>query len=319
MLPISEIMATTIDARSRKAVNNIGNNNALLSHMRKKNGGKMRMKPYTGGDNITETVILQQTTAGFYRGGARLDISNEPTTTMAKFPLALAYAQISFTGEDELKNDGRARMINLIGTRTEAGVSTLENIIAEALYEDGSDSNLYGLSYFLTTTPENANVGGIPGASKPNWRNQVVGGLNTTMGSSNVNEKINEGLTAARVMNMMPDCGFVDNATWLALIKEAQLQQRFGDGDKGSMGFKTLDVSGCDIYPDGGLNGHVPAQTIFLVNSKHVHYRPAKSRHFTVQKQDKAPVDMDMKVRYVLWAGGVTMDSLRSHVRVHAG
>ena len=316
-LPISEIQTTTTEARARKSVNNLSNSNALLGHMKKSNGGKLRMKPYTGGSELTEAVTIEQTVAGFYRGADRLNVRATPVTTLAKYPLVLAYAQVSYTGEDELKNDGRAKMIDLIGTRTEAAMWTLENMIAASLYSNGSGLNLNGLEYYLPAAQTGV-TGGISRAGVTRWQNQVVGGLVTTAGSSNVNDKINEGLTSARMNNMTPDCGFVGNTVWLALIREAQLQQRFGNGDSATMGFKSLNVSGADIYPDGGLAGNAPDGVIYLLNSRNIHYRPSPKRHFTVQKQDKSPVDQDIRIRYILFAGQLTFDNLRNHCRVGA-
>lgn len=317
VLPISEIETTTIEARARKSVNNISNNNALLSHMKKSNGGKLRMKPFTGGSELTEAVTIDETIRGFYRGNQRMNTSGKPVSTMAKMPLVLAYAQVSITGEDELKNDGRAAMINLFGMRTEAGVWSLENMIAASLYSNGDGLNLYGLSYYLKQA-QTGSTAGLDRTEIERWRNNVVTGLTTTGETTNVNEKINQAITNVRISNMGPDCGFADNNAWLALVREAQLQQRFGDGGSASMGFKSLNVSGADIYPDGGLNGHAPANTIFMLNSRNVHYRPSPKRHFSVAKKDKEPHDQDVRIRYVYFAGQLTMDSLRNHSLITA-
>ena len=317
-LPVNEIISTTIDLRSKKSADNVSKNNQLLAHMKKVNGGKMRMKPFVGGNELVENVTLRESPGGAYRGAGRFDTSTNQMLTMAKFPLRLFYSQISYTGEDELKNSGRAQQIEIVSARTEAAMWTLENIIAQSLYSDGTGLELTGLGYFLPVAQSGV-CGGISRATEANWQNKVVGGLANDMSSAtNVTKKINEGLEMTRIGGMVPDCGFTDSTTWLALVNEAQLQQRFGDANSASVGFKSLNVGGCDIYPDGGVGGFAPASTIYLLNSRNVHYRPAKSRHFTVQKKDRVSFDQDLRMRLIFWAGNLTMNSLRNHCRVHA-
>ena len=68
---ISDILATTIESRTRKIADNVTNNNALLMKL-KKNG---RIKTFSGGYKIMQELsFAENTNAGWYSGSDLLPV-----------------------------------------------------------------------------------------------------------------------------------------------------------------------------------------------------------------------------------------------------
>lgn len=62
---ITDIIATTIDSRTKKIADNVTNNNAILMKLSKKG----KIKPFTGGNKILQELsFAENSNAGWYSG-----------------------------------------------------------------------------------------------------------------------------------------------------------------------------------------------------------------------------------------------------------
>jgi hypothetical protein len=113
---LSEIVTTTIEARSRKLADNISKNHALLDRLEQKG----KRKPVSGGRQIIQELEYgENSTFGWYSGYDPLNIAPSDVITAAQFDWKQCAVAVSINGLEELMNDGEEAFINLLESRIE--------------------------------------------------------------------------------------------------------------------------------------------------------------------------------------------------------
>lgn len=309
----SDIMATTIESRTRKIADNVTNNNALLSKMSKKGN----IKTFSGGTRILQELsFAENTNAGFYSGYDLLPVGVSDVISAAEFDIKQAAVPVVISGLEQLQNSGKAQMIDLMESRLSVAESTMANLITGGLYSDGTGSGgkeIDGLEAAVPVDPTAAPYGGIDGATYTFWQNAVsdqtaVDGLDPTkiQGYWNL-------LWSQLVRGQdRPDCIMADGSVWNAYIASLQAQQRFTNTNSADAGFMSVKFMDSDVYLDGGIyNGNLgsgaPAGTAFFLNSKYLHYRPHAQRNMVpLSPNRRYATNQDAEVQIMAWAGNLT-------------
>lgn len=309
---ISDILATTIESRTKKIADNVTNNNALLDRL-KKNG---RIKTFSGGNKILQELsFAENSNAGWYSGYDLLPVGVSDVISAAEYDIKQAAVPVIISGLEQLQNSGRERMIDLMEARLEVAESTMANLICEGLYSDGTAAGgkqIDGLAAALPVDPTAAPYGGIDGSSFTFWQNQVsdqtaANGLDPTkiQGYWNL-------LWASLVRGMdRPDLIMADTTVWNAYIESLQAQQRFTNTQTADAGFATVKFMDADVVLDGGIyNGTgsgAPAGTAYFLNSKYLHYRPHADRNMVpLSPNRRYATNQDAEVQIMAWAGNLT-------------
>ena len=310
---ISDILATTIENRSKKVADNVTNNTAILSKMK----AKGRIKTFSGGHKILQELSFAENgNAGWYSGYDLLPVGASDVISAAEYNIKQAAVPVIISGLEQLQNAGKERMIDLMESRLEVAESTMANLIAGGLYSDGSAAGgkqIDGLAAALPVDPTAAPYGGINGATFAFWRNAVsdqtaVNGLDPTkiQGFWNV-------LWASLVRGQdRPDLIMADTTVWNAYIASLQAQQRFSNTNSADAGFATVKFMDADVCLDGGIqNGSLssgaPAGTAYFLNTKYMHYRPHASRNMvSLSPNRRYATNQDAEVQILGWAGNLT-------------
>ena len=301
---VSDIVATTIEKRSRKIADNVTKNNALLTRLQQR--GKSR--PFSGGRLIYEELSFAENgNAGFYSGYDLLPVAAQDVISAAQFDIKQAACPVVISGLEMLQNAGPEQMIDLISARIDVAESTMQNLICGGLYSDGlgyGGKQIVGLNAAIPTTPNTGVYGGIDRATWTFWRSKLVDVANTTTIQANMNT-----LWSSLVRGTdAPDLILMDNLTWAAYTASLQAQQRFTDASVGNLGFPSLKYMGTDVVLDGGIGGFCPAGTSFFLNTKYIHYRPHSQRNFVSLSPNKRySINQDAEVQILAWAGAMTM------------
>jgi len=305
---VSDIIATTIEKRSRKVADNVTKNNALLMTLRNRGGRANR--PFSGGRIIYEELSFSENgNAGFYSGYDLLPVAAQDVISAAQFDIKQAACPVTVSGLEELMNAGPEQMIDLIAARMDVAESTMQNLIAASIYSDGTGSSgkeITGLNAAVPLDPSTGLYGGIDRGTWTFWRNKFKNSASTTTLLEDMN-----GLWASQVRGAdRPDLIVVDNTVWLAYVKALQAQQRFtamtGGGTAG-FGFPTLMYMDAKVVLDGGIGGACPAGTAFFLNTKYIHYRPHSARNFVSLSPNKRySINQDAEVQILAWAGNLT-------------
>ena len=162
---LSEIATTTLNARSGKIANNVLKNNVLLSRLNRK--GKVR--PLSGGNAIYEELSFQENgNFGYYSGYDLLPVAAQDVLSAAQFAWKQAAVSVVISGLEEIQNNGKERVIDLLEARMGVAEDTMMNNLCSGLYSDGTGSGgkqITGLQAAISATPTTGTYGGIDRAT----------------------------------------------------------------------------------------------------------------------------------------------------------
>lgn len=312
-----DVVTTTLENRSGKLADNITNNNALLSFI-KKNG---RNRPVSGGREIYEE-LRYATNQSFmwYSGTEFINIALNDTMTAARFPWKQASVAVVLSGLEDIQNDGDEAIIDLIDSRTDTAEATFNNEMSAGVYSDGTGfggKQIGGLALLISKAPTSGIVGGIDRGANPWWRNVSVNANTDSRGlvtSSNIQSYMNSTTIGLKRNSDGVDLIVADNNYYLAYLSSLQAIQRI-TSDKGAAGagFTSLKYFGAgkevDVVLDGGKNGQIPTNTMYFLNTDFFFYRPSSKRNFKVIGGDRSNINQDAIVRIMAWAGNCTINN----------
>jgi hypothetical protein len=308
---ISDIIATTIQSRTKTIADNVTKNNALLTWLSKRGN----IKTVSGGNTIMQELSFAANgNAGFYSGYETLPIAAQDVISAAEYQWKQAACPVTISGLEQLMNSGPERMIDLLEARINVAESSMQNLIAISLYSDGTGSGgkeIDGLLKQVATDPTLAGtVGGIDQVAWTFWRNQVLktgtsGGAAT---AANIGDYMNT-LWAKLVRgNDRPDLILMDSGYWGYFVSGLQAQQRFTSSESANRGFVTLKYMDADVVLDGGIGGGMPVKTMYMLNTKYIFYRPHVDRNMvSLNPSKRYSVNQDAEVQILAWAGNLTM------------
>lgn len=303
---VSDLVATTIERRSKKLQDNVTKNNALLAYIQQSGGNR----PFDGGTSIMEEFSFAENgNAGWYSGYDLLPIAAQDVISAATFDIRQAAVPVIISGLEQLKNSGDAQMIDLMEGRIKVAEATMMNLVAAGTYSDGTGAGgkqLIGLDLAVPVTPTSGVYGGIDRATWAFWRSK-----STTAGAA---------LTAATVqaaMNTMwaslvrgidkPNIILMDNAFWGLYMSSLQPQQRFTDPSSANLGFPSIKFMGADVILDGGIGGFATTKTAYFLNTKYLYYRPHSKRNMVpLAPNRRYAVNQDAEVQILGFAGNMT-------------
>lgn len=312
---VSDIIATTIESRTRKIADNVTANNALLSKLSLKG----KIKTFSGGTKILQELsFAENANQGWYSGYDLLPIGVSDVLSAAEYDIKQAAVPVVISGLEMLQNSGRERMIDLMEGRLGVAESTLANLISDGLYSDGTGSagkEITGLDAAVPVNPALGTYGGIDRTVYTFWRSQFQ---TVTVTAANVQQTMNA-LWASQVRGSdRPDLLLMDNLFWQIYVASLQAQQRFNSPEVGNLGFPTLKFMDADVVLDGGIGGFVPASTMFSLNCDYIFYRPHSDRNMVpLSPNRRYSTNQDAEVQILAWAGNLTTSGGRYQGRIN--
>lgn len=302
---VTDIVATTIESRSRDIADNVTKNNALIARLQSKG----KVKTFSGGSTILQELSFAENgNAGWYSGYDLLPVAAQDVLSAAQFAIKQLAVPVVISGLEMLQNAGREALIDLLEQRITVAESTMANQLAAGVYSDGTGSGgkqLTGLGAGVVASPATGTYGGIDRASWTFWRNQTNASGGIT--SSNVQAQFNAMYAKLVRGKDRPDLIVVDNNIWAAYMASLQLIQRFTSADSANLGFPSVKYMDADVVLDGGLGGYAPASTGYFLNTDYLFLRPHKDRNMVAIGPDKrAATNQDAEVTILGWAGNLT-------------
>lgn len=300
---VSDIIATTIENRSKKVADNVTKNNAVLAKL--KAGGRRR--PFSGGRLIYEELsFAENSNAGWYSGYDILPVGVSDVISAAEYDIKQAAAPVTISGLEMLQNAGKEQMIDLLEARVNVAEATMMNLISGGMYSDGTGAGgkeITGLDAAVPLDPTTGTYGGIDRATWTFWQSKIQNVANTTTLLADMNLLWSKLVRGAD----RPDLIMMDGIVWQAYVASLQAQQRFTQPNTGEYGFPTIKFMDADCVLDGGIGGFCPAGTAFFLNTKYLHYRPHAQREFVPLSPNKRyAINQDAEVQIMAWAGNLT-------------
>ena len=312
---ISDIIATTIESRTKSAQNNLTNNNALLMRLDERGN----IKPISGGSTILQEIFYNDPNTNFansYSGYETINISPDSPISASQWTLKHYADSVTISGPEMLQNSGKEQMIELLATRVEIAEARLRNRIDVDLHGDGTGNggkNLVGLAAIISTTPTSGVVGGIDRSTWTFWQNGAYTSTGLTGGAAtaaNIQASMNTvALSRVRGTDHI-DLIYAGTTAYSLYLNSLQAIQRITDDKFGAAGFSSLKFYGgagsADVVLGGGIGGNQTATRMDFINTKFLHFRPHKDRNFVAIGGDRQAVNQDAVVRLIGWSGALT-------------
>lgn len=306
-----EIVATTLRNRTGKAADNVTKNTALLNRLRRKGN----VDPVDGGRTIMQELeYAENGTYKRYSGYEALNISPSDVFTYAEFNYAQAAVAVSMSGLEMIQNSGEAASIKLLAGRIKNAERTMQNNISGDIYSDGTADGgrqINGLQSLVASTNTNT-VGGISASTYTFWQNKVYksvtdGGAAAT--SANILSYMNRLWVQLVRGNDKVDLIPADNNYYRLYMESLQSIQRIASDEMAQAGFESLKYMTADVVLDGGFGGGCPTNTMYMLNTNYIFFRPAASRNFVPLGDDRYAVNQDAMVKLIGFAGNMTVSN----------
>lgn len=303
---VTDIVATTIENRSRKLADNVTKNNALLSRLNQRGN----IRTVSGGSLIFEELsFAENANTGWYSGYDLLPVAAQDVLSAAQYDFKQAACPVIISGLDQLKNAGKEQMIDLLEGRIKVAESSMMNLLAQGVYSDGTAAGgkqVTGLNAAVPVNPNTGTYGGIDRATWAFWRSK-----STTSGAAltalTIQGAFND-MWAQLVRGMdRPDLIVVDNFMWSTYLASLQAQQRFTGTETAKLGFPTILYMDADVCLDGGIGGFAVTKTAYFLNSKYIFWRPHSDRNMVpLAPNRRYAINQDAEVQILAWAGNLT-------------
>ena len=317
----TDIVATTIQSRSRAIADNVTKNNALLAKLNMRGN----IKPFSGGNVILQELSYAQNGNGaFYSGYDLLPVAAADVISAAEYNIKQLACPVVISGLEMLQNSGKEAFIDLLEGRINVAESTMSNLLAQSIYSDGTGSGgkeITGLNAQVPSDPTTGTVGGINRATWTFWRSQLYdfSTESVTPSATTIQAAMNK-MWASQVRGSdRPDLIVSDSIYWTYFMTSLQAIQRFTSPTTGSLGFPTIQFMDADVVLDGGIGGYIGSSLMFSLNTKYIFLRPHKDRNMVALSPNKRySVNQDAEVQLLGWAGNMTSSGAQFQGRIQA-
>lgn len=311
---VSEIVATTIENRSKKLADNVSDNNALLSRLNERG----KIKPFSGGRVIYQELdYAENGTYTRYQGYDPINISPQEVFTAAEFDLKQVAVSVSISGLEELQNSGPEQMIDLLEARIENAERSMQNGMAADVYSDGTangSKQIGGLQLLVPDDPTTGTAGGINRATWSFWRSVVYDATTdggAAVSTTNIQSYMNSVYVQLVRGRDAPDLIVADNNYFKAYLGSLQTIQRITNEKLGQAGFVNLKYMNADVVLDGGIGGNTPTNHMYFLNTNYLFLRPHRDRNMRQIDGKRFSLNQDAMVQLIGWAGNMTASGLR--------
>lgn len=311
-LNYADIVATTIENRSRALADNVSIHSAVLRRMEQRGN----VDPFSGGHKIVEELeYAENGSFKWYNGFDTVDIQPQEIFSAAEFDMKMAVISVVISGQELLANSGKERFIPLLKRKMTNAESSFKNNLVRSLFSDGTAANgrqLTGLQAAIPSNPATGTYGNINRANWTFWQSQRFRGVTdggAAVSAANIQSYMNQ-LSYRLVRNEdFPDIIVFDNIYHNLYVNSLTPNFRVTTNDTTGAGFKSLKFfavgNDADVIFAGNGVG-MPASTGYFINTKYLRLRPHTDRNMVKIGGDRQPVNQDAIVSLLGWAGNIT-------------
>lgn len=315
---VSDLVATTIESRSRTLADNVMANNLLLQRLNRRGN----VQTVSGGTKIFQELMFNENAnTGWYSGYDILPVGVSDNISAAEYNWKQCAVPVVCSGlEVDVINTGKEALIELMSSRVKVAEKSMMNQLSEGVYSDGTAAGgkqMDGLEAAVPLDPTASPYGGIDGATFTFWQNAVsnqtaADGLDPTKIQGFWNSLYAQTSRGTDVVDLV----VCDNAVWETYVASLQAQQRFSNTNDGDAGFMTIKYMTADVVLDGGIYtkfanitgaSGAPTGTAFFLNTDYLHYRPSANRNMVpLSPNRRYATNQDAEVQIIGWAGNLT-------------
>jgi hypothetical protein len=278
-----------------KLVDNIFKSNVLLQRAKQK-----WMEVIDGGAQIIQPVAYATTTAaGWYSGADTLNTTANDQIDNAIADWTFAYANITITRSDELKNSGKSQIINFVKAKVQLAEKTLADNLGTALYS-GTTANLQfvGLETAVSSSRSYLSIND----STYSWWAAQTDTTTTTITIPALRTMIGK----CTIGNDKPTVIPTTQTIYDSLYGLIQPQQRFMDSETANAGFINIMFEGKPVVVDNKCDSGY----MFTLNEDYIHLFVHKDENFRFEPFIK-PTNQNISSAKIYWAGALVIDNPR--------
>ena len=312
---VTDIIATTIEARNGVLADNMTNNSPVLKRLQQRGN----VKPVSGGRVIFEEIYYNDSTtdnSSSYSGYELINITPDSPISAAQYSFVQYADAVTVSGLEMLQNSGRAQIIDLLEGRMKVSEARLINRINGDLYLDGTGNggkNITGLAAAVPDDPTTGTYGGISRSTWSFWQSKKYSGVTdggAAVSAANIQQYMTT-LALKLVRNTDKADLIVADANYYGLyVNSLQAIQRVTATDEAGAGFASLKFYGggtsADVVMGGGVGSAATANHMWFLNTNYIFLRPHSDRNFEAIGGQREAVNQDAVVRLYGWAGNMT-------------
>lgn len=315
----TQILSTSLQNRSKQISDAVSKRNALYGRLRKK-GNVLKL---SGGESIVRAIeYALNNTYTRYTNAQKIKMQPYDFITSMQAYWKQVAMTIQQTGLEDIENAGPEQLIDLLKTKQRNTEKAFVIGQSGDLYSDGSaDSGLQvdGLQKWVADAPTaSATVGGIPQATNTFWQNvskttssATEPGFGARSDATNIRQQVESMYLAGVRDGASFDLVVSDNSLWqyytqaLRAIQEISLEKDVSDG------ILSLRLFGADYIYDGGADGQCPSARMYFLDTDTLYYVISSKRDFVALPGDRQPIDQDLSVKLLVWAGNLICTNRR--------
>lgn len=298
----TEIVTTTLREHPSEIADNVSDNNALYSRMKKKGN----IRKLDGGYEIVRPLdYAENATYQRFSGFDTLNVSASEVLSAAKYDWCQAAIHVVASGRELRMNSGSNQIADLAKARLKNAIRTASNYMSIDLYSSGSLTNQMGGLAHIVSTDGTGTVGGIVAGTYTWWKNQYreISGTGTWTKSTIKGEMNALWLNCVRGTDK-PDLIVSSHDFYAAYWESLQDLQRFASADKAEAGFQSLKYNTADVIFDSNSNFSTTAEKMYFLNTDYLEMVVHTDANWT-QAEDKMSVNQDAVVIPLLWMGNL--------------
>lgn len=332
-LDYDAILSTTLFNYQKTLYDNISRVNALLYYLMKKSDSGYK-KISSIGDRMQVPLMYELGQADSYSGYDVLDTTPMDGITSAFWEWRQAAVPIAISSLEEKKNEGEARIIALLESKTKQAEMGIQEFFNRRLLLGAGGSTITTAytstlngSTFLDPLPllvkydptSSTSVGNINQLTYTWWRNQTSNSVSTTY-KGFLQELRRLRLLCARGPGGSPNLHLVDENVYT--LYEAALSSfhqnpsyQKADIPFENVAFYGQPVTHDEIVPDAQAGSETQSTTSgswYMLNTEFFGIQVHKGTNFT-PTEFKKPENQDAKVAHILWLGGIGVSNRRKH------
>lgn len=313
---INDIVATTIELRSKDVADSVTANNAILRSMSER--GNIELA--SGGYEIRETLSFAENgNFSSYSGYDPLATAAQDGITAAQYRWAQYAVPIAISGLEISQNSGPSALINLVKERVKIAEATMKNGLNRHLYLDGTGNNgknLTGLAAAVPLANTTGTYGGIDRSISSNavWRNQkfqaTVDGVGVAT-SATIQSYWNTFFLSCVRGSDKPTIIIAAQNLYSIFQASLQPQQRFMDATKAAAGFgvNELMFMGTPVVFEPTSSG-IATSTAYFLNTDYLKWRPHTDVNM-VALDDVRSTNQNATIKMLAWQGNLTCSGAR--------
>ncbi len=330
-LDYDAVLSSTIFNYRKTLEDNIATANAFMFYlMRRQASGYVSTTDI--GERMQIPLMYQIGNADSYGGYDTLNVDPIDGITSAFFQWRQASIPVSISGIEELKNEGKARIFNLLKGKIRQAELGIQDYFGQSILRGNGGSAIttpktssVNGSLFIDPIPllvafdptSSTVIGNINQSTSTWWRNQFLNSSATTYaGFLKELRKLNN--NCSKGTGGMPNLHVVDQNVFELYEAALAAQHRNPSYQKAdipfdNIGFRGKPVVWDEFVPDaagGSATQSTTSGTWYMLNTKFWQIQYHARRNF-VPTAMKTPNNQDARVSHILWLGGAGVSNRR--------